>query len=99
MATNLRKITAALRQCRRAAKHYGRPFPAVAARVIRLKAVEKYRPKESFLWGLADPGTPIAQVREHASRGQLYRLQRRHNSMSLSYLTEDKATFYAYCQG
>ncbi|MEM8996682.1 MAG: sugar-transfer associated ATP-grasp domain-containing protein [Acidobacteriota bacterium] len=99
MATNLRKITAALRQCRRAAEHYGRPFPAVAARVIRLKAVEKYRPKESFLWGLANPGTPIARVREHASRGQLYRLQRRHNSMSLSYLTEDKATFYAYCQG
>ena len=99
MATNLKKIGAALATCRQAAKHYGRPFPAVAARVIRLKAIEKFRPKESFLWGLADPGRPIEEVANYASRGQLYRLQRQHNSMSLSYLTEDKATFYAYCQG
>lgn len=99
MATNPKKIAAALAQCRGAAKHYGRSFPSVAARILRLKAVERFRPKESFLWGLADPRTPISEVKEYASRGQLYRLQRRHNPMSLSYLTEDKATFYAYCQG
>ncbi|MEM6795650.1 MAG: sugar-transfer associated ATP-grasp domain-containing protein [Acidobacteriota bacterium] len=99
MATNPAKILRVARTCRDAARHYRAPLPAVLARVTRLKLIEKFRPKESFLWGIADPSKGRDTIGRYVSRGRLYRLQARHNPMSLTYLTEDKAVFYAYCQG
>lgn len=99
MATNLRKISKVVDTCRQAGRHYGASWPRVLARVVRLKAREKLRPKESFLWGLADPGLKGADIEKVVSRSRLYRLQAVHNPMSLSYLTEDKAVFYSYCVG
>ena len=99
MATNLTKISKVVRTCRAAAAHYEASFPAVFARVVRLKLREKFRPKETFLWGLADPRLPQSEIDRYVSRSRLYRLQAVHNPMSLSYLTEDKAVFYSYCTG
>ncbi|MEM9593579.1 MAG: sugar-transfer associated ATP-grasp domain-containing protein [Acidobacteriota bacterium] len=99
MATSLSKIAAVASRCRAAADHYGASFPAVFRRVTQLRLVERYRPKETFLWGLADPNLPDAQARRYLSRAQVHALQLQQNPMSLSYLTEDKAVFYAYCRG
>lgn len=99
MATNLTKISKVVQTCRAAAEHYGTSFPAVFARVVRLRARERFRPKETFLWGLADPRLPQKEIDRYVSRSRLYRLQAVHNPMSLSYLTEDKAVFYSYCTG
>ena len=74
-------------------------FPAVFARVVRLRIRERFRPKETFLWGLADPRLPQQEIDRYVSRSRLYQLQAVHNPMSLSYLTEDKAVFYSYCTG
>lgn len=99
MATNLKKISKVVQTCRQAAGHYDTVWPRVLTRVVRLKFRERFRPKESFLWGLADPRLPQAEIDKVVSRSRLYRLQAVHNPMSLSYLTEDKAVFYSYCSG
>lgn len=99
MATNPAKIARVVETCRDAARHYGVSPLAVLARVVRLKLRERFRPQESFLWGLADPRLPTSKIRDFTSRGQLYRLQAVHNPMSLTYLTEEKAIFYSYCTG
>ncbi|MEM8932412.1 MAG: sugar-transfer associated ATP-grasp domain-containing protein, partial [Acidobacteriota bacterium] len=99
MATNPAKIARVVGTCRAAARHYGASTLSVFARVARLKLRERFRPQESFLWGLADPATGEDEIRRVTSRSQLYRLQAVHNPMSLTYLTEEKAVFYAYCTG
>ncbi|MEM9557741.1 MAG: sugar-transfer associated ATP-grasp domain-containing protein [Acidobacteriota bacterium] len=99
MPTSPAKISHVARLCHRAAEHYGTTFSHVFSRIVRLRALERFSPKESFLWGLADPALPGRELARHVSRSRLAALQRRHNPMSLSYLTEDKATFYAYCTG
>lgn len=99
MATDLKKIGKVLATCRQAAPVYGRSTLAILLRVARLRLVERFSPKEAFLWGLANPGLPAREIASYTSRSQLYRLQARHNPKSLAFLTEDKAFFYGYCQG
>jgi hypothetical protein len=95
----LDKLSRLLATCRQAGEVYGRSRWSVLARVARLRLVERFSPRESFLWGLADPGLPIGDVAGYASRSLLYRLQARDNPRSLAFLTEDKAFFYGFCAG
>lgn len=99
MATGAAKIGKVIATCRQAAPVYGRSWPSILLRVARLRLVERFSPKEAFLWGLADPKLPGREIADYVSRSQLYRLQAGHNPKSLAFLTEDKAFFYGYCQG
>lgn len=99
MPTNPIKISRVVARSRLAALHYGVAWPSVLSRVVRLRLRERFRPKESFLWGLADPRRSQAEIDRYVSRSTLYRLQAVHNPRSLSYLTENKRVFYAFCRG
>ncbi len=93
------KLGKLLATCRQAAPLYGASWPAVLLRVARLRLVERFSPKEAFLWGLANPRMPGREIADYVSRSQLYRLQHGHNDKTLAFLTEDKAFFYGFCQG
>ena len=99
MATNLDKIRRVVETSKAAAAHYGVSWARVFGRVAHLRLGKRFRPKETFLWGLADPRLPRSEIDRHVSRSALYRLQAVHNPMSLTYLTENKAVFYALCAG
>ncbi len=87
------------RRCSNAARHYGVSYPAMVWRVLRLRAVAKFGPRETFLWGLADPKMPAGDVPKFISKRRLKQIQNRYNPAYRAPLTEDKALFYGLCRG
>lgn len=89
----------ALRTCSPAAGQYGASVQSVASRIARLYLRERFSPRESFVWGLADPRLPADELRCYVSKRRLLKLQAELNSRSRDCVTEDKSVFYPLCIG
>ena len=84
--------------CRRAARRYDSPLPAVVRRFLLLYGREKYSPNEIYLWGLLDPSLDDRDLAEYVSNERLHELQATFNPRDHDFMLEDKAAFQAIGQ-
>jgi len=82
-----------------AVRFYGTDWITLLRRVVRLGFRGGFRPREALQDGLLDPRLSESALAATISKAALVRLQARVNPDRLDCLTEDKAIFYAYCQG
>lgn len=82
-----------------AVRLYGTDWITLLRRLARLRSRGGFRPREALQDGLLDPRLSESALAATISKAALVRLQKRVNPDRLDCLTEDKAIFYAYCQG
>jgi hypothetical protein len=66
-----------------------------AARLVALRALGGFGGEEALACGLLDPGVPVREAREYASKRTTLRAQRRGNAPDAMPATEDKVLFAA----
>lgn len=82
-----------------AVRFYRTDWITLLRRLALLRSRGGFRPREALQDGLLDPRLSESALAATISKAALVRLQARVNPDRFDCLTEDKAIFYAYCQG
>ncbi len=91
------KIVSFARKMRAAHELYGKPYPELLRRFLRLCEHELFTPREVFLWDLLGAKFGDDEFQLALSKTACVSLQQHLNSPAAAALTEDKAIFYQYC--
>lgn len=82
----------------RAAAGYGEPRLRAARRARRMRVEGAWTYEEALAEGILDPALPDDVRRRHRSKHAREEIQKRFGPYRLDALTEEKLTFYRYCE-